>query len=76
MWKMLALASLIGLGVCAPADCPEDREYQCVEDFKKALPFCKKAAEAKGKDIAADLDCFKYAQIMEKDCWPCICYIA
>ena len=36
----------------------------------------EKAAEEKGKDIPADLECMKYLTEVEKDCWPCICYVA
>jgi hypothetical protein len=41
-----------------------------------AYPICKKAAEAKGKDIDADLECMQYSYHVEKDCWPCICVVA
>lgn len=55
------LGSLLMFGLSVPADCPVDREQACVDDFRVALPFCKKAAQAKGKDVTADLNCFKYA---------------
>lgn len=42
----------------------------------EALSVCQKAAQAKGKDQQADIDCAKYAAAMRSDCWPCICQIA
>ena len=38
------LGSLLMFGLSVPADCPVDREQACVDDFRVALPFCKKAA--------------------------------
>lgn len=71
----LAVAAFF-VGAIAADDCPVDREVKCVDEFKEALPYCKKASESKGSDRDADLNCIKYAYQMEKECWPCICYIA
>ena len=65
MWKILSLASIFALAFSVPPDCPVDREMACVDDFKEVLPYCKKAAEAKGKDYDADINCLKYAHTME-----------
>ena len=51
--------------------------HQCWYFFNDvAYPACEKAAKAKGKDLPADLECIKYFQKVEKECWPCICEIA
>ena len=77
MRKFIVLAITLFGGVAAASDeCPSDREARCVDEFKEALPFCKKAAETKGSDKDADLNCIKYAYQMDKDCWPCICSVA
>lgn len=57
-------------------DCPHDLEVRCIDDINKAYPICEKAAHEKGSDIPADIDCLKYFTSMERDCWPCICWIA
>ena len=75
MWKIFGLA-LLSTAVLATDDCPVDRETKCVDEFQVALPYCKKAAEAHGKDFDADLNCLKYSYQTEQECWPCICYIA
>ena len=75
MWKIFGLA-LLSTAVLAADDCPVDRETKCVDEFQVALPYCKKAAEAHGKDFDADLNCLKYSYQTEQECWPCICYIA
>ena len=73
--KIGAFLALI-VGSLADSDCPVDREQKCVDDFRVALPYCVKAAEAQGKDVPADINCLKYFHTMEQDCWPCICYLA
>ena len=74
---MIFIAMAFFAGVINAADeCPSAQEARCADEFKEALPFCKKAAESKGSDKDADLNCIKYAYQMDKDCWPCICYIA
>jgi hypothetical protein len=64
MWKILSLASLFLLGALAADDCPVDREEKCVDDFQKVFPYCKKAAETKGADFDADINCLKYSTQM------------
>lgn len=54
-----AVAALAAL-VSANHDCPLDREVACVDDIREAYPYCEKAAQAKGKDLNADLQCIKY----------------
>jgi hypothetical protein len=64
------------LAVGMPAStCDPNIEKRCVDDFKVALPYCKKAAE-NIKDFDADINCLKYMHTSSTDCWPCICYIA
>lgn len=75
MKLLLALGAIFGL-VTAADQCPHDLEVKCIDDINKAFPVCEKAAQAKGKDIPADLECMKYMATVEKECWPCICYIA
>ena len=46
MFKFVIAASLYifsALAARASDDCPVDREVKCVDEFKEALPFCKKA---------------------------------
>ena len=74
MKLFLALAALVGLA--ATHECSHDLEVLCIDDINKAYPICKKAAEEKGKDLPADLQCMKYMASVEKDCWPCICWVA
>ncbi len=76
MWKLSAISAALIAAVFSADECPTDQEMVCVDDFKKALPYCKKAEEEKGKDFDADINCLKYAYAMEKDCWPCICFLA
>lgn len=71
---ILALGALLGLA--ATYDCPHDLEVRCIDDINKAYPVCKKSAEEKGKDLPADLECLKYMTTVEKECWPCICWVA
>jgi hypothetical protein len=52
------------LGALAADDCPVDREEKCVDDFQKVFPYCKKAAETKGADFDADINCLKYSTQM------------
>ena len=74
---ILALLGLATIAVAAPADeCPHNLEVLCIDDINKAYPICEKSAQEKGKDIPADIECLKYFTSMEKDCWPCICFVA
>lgn len=73
--------ALLGLAALASAHvhvdtCTHELETRCIDDINKAYPICEKAAKEKGKDLPADLECMKYFTKMDKDCWPCICYIA
>ena len=72
---VLGLAALATFGNTS-AECPLSREVKCVDDIRSAYVYCEKAAEAKGKDQPADLQCVKYFYNVGADCWPCICYIA
>ena len=78
----MKLAALLGLASVAVAastpndECPHDLEVLCIDDINKAYPICEKAAQEKGKDLPADLECVKYITQMDKDCWPCICFVA
>jgi hypothetical protein len=74
MKLLLAFTALLGL--VATEDCPHDLEVRCIDDINKAFPICQKAAQEKGKDFPADLNCMKYLSTVEKDCWPCICVVA
>ena len=76
--KFVGLLGLIGAASAffTADDCPHDLEVMCIDDINKAYPICEKAAEEHGKDLPADLDCMKYMAKVEKDCWPCICFIA
>lgn len=74
MKLFVALAALVGIAVAS--ECPHDLEVLCIDDINKAYPYCKKASEDKGKDLPADLECMKYMASIEKDCWPCICWVA
>lgn len=60
MKLFLALGALLGLISAAPADCPHDLEVRCIDDINKAYPVCEKAAQDKGKDLPADIECMKY----------------
>lgn len=59
MWPKLVTAVFSAIALSAD-DCPVDRETNCVDDFKLALPYCKKAAESKLSDFDADINCMKY----------------
>ena len=74
--KLLLLVLALFAFVAMTADCPHDLEVRCIDDINKAYPICEKAAHEKGADVPADLDCLKYFVQMDKDCWPCICWIA
>ena len=76
--KFVALGMIAALAgtVAAQTDCPEPKQISCVDDVRAAYDPCKKAAEAGGSDMAADLACLKYWNKMKADCWPCICMIA
>ena len=75
MRVLIVLLALIAFAFCAH-DCPHDLEVRCIDDINKAYPICEKAAHEKGADFPADLDCLKYFTSMERDCWPCICWVA
>ena len=80
--KFLAALGLVSAAVASYSpytpneECPHDVEVLCIDDINKAYPICEKAAQEKGKDIPADLECMKYFAQVDKDCWPCICLIA
>jgi hypothetical protein len=77
--KVLLLGLLAGLATAkwaAPGDCPQSKQVTCVDDVRAGYEPCKKAAEAGGSDMIADLTCMKYYNKMRSDCWPCICDIA
>lgn len=57
-------------------ECPKDVEVLCIDDINKGYPVCEQAAEEKGKDIPADIECMKFFAKIDKDCWPCICLVA
>lgn len=73
---LLALAGVATSFSFVNEECPHDVEVKCIDDINKAYPICEKAAEEKGKDIPADLECMKYFTQVDKDCWPCICLVA
>ena len=73
---VLLLALLAVAMTYETASCPHDLEVRCIDDINKAYPVCEKAAKEKGADIPVDLECLKYFASMEKDCWPCICWVA
>lgn len=56
--------------------CTETKQIECADDIRTAYPACKKAAEAGGSDMIADLTCLKYFNSMKSECWACICKIA
>lgn len=72
---LIALFALLCL-VAADDKCTEAMQIKCVDDFRAAYPVCKKAAEAGGSDMIADLACMKYFNKMQPECWPCICMFA
>lgn len=72
----LGLFAAIASLAVADDDCPEEKQIKCADDVRAAYPICKKAAEAGGSDMAADLECLKYWNKMKGECWPCICMIA
>ena len=76
--KVFVLLILIALVFIGHADdnCPEEIQIKCVDDFRKAYPVCKKAAESGGSDITDVLACLKYYSTTRTECWPCICMIA
>ncbi len=75
--KIIALVALALFAFLAStADCPHNLEVLGIDDINKAYPICEKAAHEKGADVPADLDCLKYFAQMDKDCWPCICWVA
>ena len=54
--KRLGLFILLFLSIVfADTDCPEQKQIMCTDDFKKAYPPCKKAAESGGADLPATL---------------------
>ncbi len=40
----IAIAAFVFGAIAASSDCPVDREVKCVDEFKEALPYCKKAS--------------------------------
>jgi len=76
--KVFLLAAFAALASAkfSANDCPESKQVVCVDDVRAAYEPCKKAAEAGGSDMVADLTCLKYYNKMKSDCWPCICMIA
>lgn len=70
------LAALTSASWVKDDNCPEAKQITCVDDVRAAYDPCKKAAEAGGSDMIADLNCLKYYNKMKSDCWPCICMIA
>jgi len=45
MFKLAIAISALFIGsLAASEDCPVDREVKCVDEFKEALPYCKKAS--------------------------------
>lgn len=57
---LLALAGLATAYTLGGDECPHDVEVRCIDDINKAYPICEKAAQEKGKDLPADLECMKY----------------
>jgi len=76
MFKSIVLGVLAFASFASCGDCTLPKEIKCLDDINSAYPICDKAAESKGKDVIADLQCMKYFYKMEQDCWPCICYVA
>lgn len=74
---LFALAAFIGVtAATSSTTCTEQMQIACVDDFRAAYPVCKKAADAGGSDMIADLACMKYYNKMKGECWPCICFVA
>lgn len=72
--KLLSILALVGAAFSYSAEeCNQTLELKCLTDISQAYKVCEKAAEEKGADIIADLQCIKYLTTVEKDCWPCIC---
>ena len=74
--KAVLIALLALLCLAAAQTCTESMQIKCIDDFRAAYPVCKKAAEAGGSDMIADLACMKYFNKMQPECWPCICFFA
>ena len=72
----LLLASLTLAFNFGADECPETKQIACADDIRAAYPACKKAAEAGGSDMIADLTCIKYYNSMKSGCWACICKVA
>jgi hypothetical protein len=73
---LLGLLAAFATAKWADQDCPEAKQVLCIDDVRNAYEPCKKAAEAGGSDMIADLACMKYYNKMKSECWPCICGIA
>ena len=69
------LSAIAALAV-AQGDCPETKQVKCVDDVRAAYDPCKKAAQSGGANLPATIQCMKYYQKANADCWPCICDIA
>ncbi len=72
--KIGAFLAMLAVGL-TNSDCPVAIEKKCVDEFKEALPYCKKVFE-NPKDFVADINCLKYGHTTGVDCWPCLCYAA
>ena len=82
MIKQIIVLLLITF-IFAQEICPQKLILECEKDaelgnylFNSAYQACEKAAQEKGADQTADINCVKYLLSSRKDCWPCICSIA
>jgi hypothetical protein len=57
--KFITIVAAV-LGLAMTQTCTHDLEVKCMDDINKAFPVCEKAAQEKGKDLPADLECMKY----------------
>ena len=75
--KLLALTALLGLAFSYTTEnCSQDTEIRCINDINNSYKICTQAAQEKGKDVFADIECMKYLATVGKDCWLCICFVA
>ena len=59
--KLFAITALLGIVFSYRADtCSQDLEIKCTNDINQSYGKCEKAAQEKGKDFPADLECIKY----------------
>lgn len=62
----MKLLTLLGLAALAKAEeCTHNLEVMCIDDINKAYPVCEKAAQEKGRDVHADLECMKFFTKMD-----------